>query len=132
MDFFTNYERLCRQATLTPNGVAKILGIPSSSVTQWKNGSTPRAETLQKIAEFFKVDTSYLLFGIEQQQEKPAPEGELVNGDPELTAYIQDLKDRPELRMLFSLTHNATREDVERAVRVIEAIRNPRSPEQGE
>ena len=48
-----------------------------------------------------------------------------VNADPELTEYLQQLRDRPELRMLFSLTKNATKQDVEAAVRIIEALRAP-------
>ena len=33
------------------------------------------------------------------------------------------LKDRPEMKMLFSITKNASREDIERAVAIIEAIK---------
>ena len=47
----------------------------------------------------------------------------LVNGDPELTEYLEALRDRPELRMLFSTTRNATKEDIEKTVRIIEALR---------
>lgn len=52
------------------------------------------------------------------EEEKP-----LVNDDKELTEYIQMLKTRPECRMLFQLSKNATKEDVEKAVRIIEALR---------
>ena len=48
---------------------------------------------------------------------------ETVNADPELTEYLSVLRDRPEMRMLFSLTKDATKEDVETAVRLIEALR---------
>ena len=47
-----------------------------------------------------------------------------MNGDAELTGYLEELRDRPELRMLFSVTKNATKEDVEAAVRIIEALRS--------
>ena len=42
-----------------------------------------------------------------------------------LLGYLEQLRDRPELRMLFSLTKNATKQDVEAAVRIIEALRAP-------
>lgn len=54
----------------------------------------------------------------ESDEKKP-----LVNGDEELTEYMTMLRDRPEMRMLFSVTKNATRADVEAAVRIIEALR---------
>lgn len=54
-----------------------------------------------------------------EQNKKP-----LVNGDEELTEYLEVLKTRPEMRMLFQLSKDATKEDVETAVRIIEALRN--------
>ena len=48
----------------------------------------------------------------------------LVNNDPELTAYLEALRDRPEMRALFRLSQHATREDVETAVTILEALRS--------
>ena len=73
------------------------------------------AETLSKIASHFSVSVDYLLG---KENEKP-----LINGDEELTEYVEMLKNRPECRMLFQLSKNATKEDVEAAVRIIEALR---------
>jgi hypothetical protein len=36
---------------------------------------------------------------------------------------LTELRDRPEMRMLFKLAKGATREDVEQAVKIIEALR---------
>ena len=48
----------------------------------------------------------------------------LVNEDEELTEYLEELKNRSEMRMLFSVTSKCTKEEVEQAVRIIEALRN--------
>lgn len=79
--FFDNYRFLCLRSGKTPNGVAKELGIPSASVSQWKNGSTPRPETLNKIAVYFECSVETLLNGT---KEKPAP----TNGDGLLSAAL--------------------------------------------
>ena len=42
---------------------------------------------------------------------------------PAYQEYLEELKNRSELRMLFSLTKGATKEDVEKAVRIIEALK---------
>ena len=42
----------------------------------------------------------------------------------ELTDYLEILRTRPECRMLFSLTKDATKEDVEKAVAIITALRS--------
>ena len=85
--------------------------------TTWKNkGTTPQAAQLQKIADYFGVSVDYLL-GNTKQKEKP-----LVNEDEELTEYLDELKNRPEMKMLFSLAKGATKEDVEKAVRIAGSI----------
>ena len=60
MNFFERYCGLCKAAGSSPNGVAKKLGIASASITQWKQGSVPRVETLARIAEYFDVPVDYL------------------------------------------------------------------------
>ena len=40
----------------------------------------------------------------------------------ELEEYLEELKNRPEMRMLFKLAKGATKEDVEQAVKIIEAL----------
>lgn len=52
------------------NGIAKEIGLPSSSVTNWKQGKTPRAETIKKIADYFNVSVDYLT-GNSDIKEKP-------------------------------------------------------------
>lgn len=42
----------------------------------------------------------------------------------ELTEYLEMLRTRPECRMLFSLTKDATKEDVEKAVAIITVLRS--------
>lgn len=43
--------------------------------------------------------------------------------DDDLDGYLEMLRTRPECRMLFKLADNATKEDVEKAVAIIEALR---------
>ena len=59
--FFDVYKQLCEAHGQKPGTVAKILGIPTSLVTKWKQtGATPRADTLTKIADYFNVSIDYL------------------------------------------------------------------------
>lgn len=79
--FFDRYAELCRSSGETPNSVAKSLGIPSGSITAWKNGSQPRNKTLAKIADYFNVSTDYLL----GQEKTPADTGKrFSNGSSDL------------------------------------------------
>ena len=42
--------------------------------------------------------------------------------EQELNEYLEMLRTRPEMKMMFQLAKGATKEDVEKAVRVIEAM----------
>lgn len=68
--FFEQYTKLCKEQGKSANGVAKEIGLPSSTITNWKHGKTPRAETLGKIAAYFGVSVDYLQ-GYTDVKEKP-------------------------------------------------------------
>lgn len=114
--FWTRLVELCNEKETTPTAVVKLLHIGAGSVTKWKNGTTPRGTTLLKLSEYFGVSADYLL-GNSNNKNKPTAE------DDELTEYLEELRNRPEMKMLFSLAKGATKEDVEQAVAIIEALR---------
>ena len=70
--FYERYEALCQKSGKKPYTVAREVGCGPSNVAQWKKGSTPRPNVLQRIAEYFNVSQAYLL-GLEEEKEKPAP-----------------------------------------------------------
>ena len=100
--FFDQYSGLCKAVGKTPNGVAKELGLPSSSVTQWRQGGTPRPKTLQKIADHFAVSVEYLLTGAgpgDIKKERPAENGETLKESlPEdIRQLLSICQENPEL-----------------------------------
>ena len=112
--FYDLYCELCKRKGVTPTRAAIEMGLSKSTPTAWKKqGITPQAAQLQKIADYFGVSVDYLC----GKKEKP-----LVNDDEELTEYLEQLRTRPELKMMFQLTKDASKEDVEKAVKVIEAM----------
>lgn len=116
---YENIMALCDQKGIKGGKMCTDIGISKGLLTDLKMGrrSGVSAVTAQKIAAYFGVSVGYLLG--EEETEKP-----LVNNDEELTEYLEVLKNRPEMRMLFQLSKDATKEDVEAAVRIIEALRN--------
>ena len=112
--FSERLAALRRERGMTQAELAAELGISKSAVSMYERGNRePELDLLQEMADLFGVSVSSLL-----GREEP-----LVNDDPELTEYLERLRDRPELRMLFSTTRNATKEDIEKTVRIIEALR---------
>ena len=109
--FSERLSALRRGAGMTQAELAKKLGISKSSVSMYECGNR---EPEFEMADLLQVDMNVLLGRGEP----------LVNNDPELTAYLEALRDRPEMRALFRLSQNATREDVETAVTILEALRS--------
>ena len=104
-----------KRCGLTQKELAEGIGSSESAISQYENGKRqPDYETLLKISDYFGVSVDYLLGGEEINHS---------HEDPELDAILEQLKNRSEMRMLFNLATNASKEDVLQAVRIIEAIR---------
>ena len=116
--FYDHLKRLCDRRGTTPTAVAKAIGISTSMTANWKKGGNPRGDTLRKLADYFQVSTDCLLSGVPEESAPAAAE----DAD-EMNELLQELKSRPEMRMLFSLAKGATKEDVELAVAIIERMR---------
>lgn len=101
----------------TQKELCEYLGINKTAFSEWKNGkSSSYKKYLPQIADFFNVSVDYLL-------EKTEIKTPVTDESDELNEYLEELKTRPEMRMLFSLAKGATKEDVEKAVTIIEALR---------
>ena len=91
------------------------LGLTASTVSDWVNAKKyPRVDKMQMLADYFGILKSDLT---EEHQESK------LTDDIELQEYLEELKNREEMRMLFNLTKNATKEDVMQAVKIIEALK---------
>lgn len=118
-EMYKTIKKLCDERGVSVSAFAREIGISKSAMSELKAGRTQNlsTESTKKAAAYFGVTTDYLLGN--DQKENP-----LVNQDQELTEYLEELKNREDLRMLFSLAKGATKEDVMQAVKIIEALRD--------
>ena len=115
--FYDLFCQLCEQKGVSVTRATVEMGLSRTIGSKWKRtGATPNGETLNRIAEYFGVTTDYLLTG--QQTEKAA----IDVVDDDLREYLDELRSRPEKRLLFSVTKNATRSQIEAIVRMIEEM----------
>lgn len=96
---------------LTQEEVGKIIGVQKAAIQKYEKGDVEnmKQESIKILASYYGVTTDFLL-GVEKRN------------DDQLDEYLKMFKSRPELKMLFNLTKDATREDVEKAVKIIEAV----------
>lgn len=114
-ELYETIVQLCTEKGVTITELCRQSGASRGSLTDLKMGrkASLSAATLSKIASYFGVSVDYLL----GNEEKPP-----ATDDEELNEYLEELKTRPEMRMLFSLAKGATKQDVEQAVAIVEAL----------
>lgn len=68
---YKKYEILRDEKKLTNYQVSKLLNIPYSTLSDWKNSKyTPKLDKLKKIADYFGVDINYFLENNSSNNEK--------------------------------------------------------------
>lgn len=115
------YDRiieLCESKGITGYRLCKDVGISPNVITELKMDRRDgvSAKTADKIANYFGVSVGYLL-GTEQKEKATI---DVVDDD--LREYLDELRTRPEMRMLFSTTKNATKAQIEAIVKFIEGM----------
>jgi len=103
-----NLVVLRKMAGLNQTELAKIIGISQSTLSYWERGDfEPDNESLIKLADYFGVTIDYLL-----GRDSPTS-ASFQAYDDEALALMDEMHKRPELKVLFSTSRNATKEDVE-------------------
>lgn len=110
--FLEILERLMKERNINKNVLANESGIPYTTIDGWwkKGYDNIRLSTLKKLAAYFNVSLDYLM------DTSPEMEDEYEN-------MLQYLKERPEMQLLFSASKTATKEDIEKAAKFLEAIK---------
>ena len=115
--FVERVDDLLRERGITGSRMADDLGMSRSFMTELRKGRAKgvSVETAGRIADYLGVSVDYLL----------GSEGGSKYADPverELSMYLDDMRRRPEKRMLFSVTKDATKEQIEAIVHMIEEL----------
>lgn len=87
--------------------VSKATGIAQSTLSDWKSGkSVPKADKIQKIADFFGVSAEYIMTGNEGE------EGKKYYLNDETAQVAQEIFENKELRALFDVQRDMEPEDL--------------------
>lgn len=116
---------------MTLEEIASQVQVSRSTILRYERGDFERIKLpiLISIANALGVSPEYLSgqtddYGLsEALEDHRNSQDEYSNNSPELTSYLEELRTRPEMRMLFSVAKNAAKEDIEKAVAIIEALR---------
>lgn len=126
---YSIFEQLLKEKGVTVYRVSKETGISQTTFIEWRQGKyTPKADKMQKIADYFDVSVDYLLGKTDIKKEPTVTvydeHDNIVRLDDETIQLLDSLRTRPDMKMLFSISSKATPEDVLKAVKIIEALRD--------
>ncbi len=109
------FERLCQKRGVKPYQVSKKTGISTATLSSWKKGTyTPKADKIQKLADYFGVSADYFLTG----EDRPEY---YVN--PETAQIAQEVFEDENLRALFSAARKAKPEDIKLATDMLKRFK---------
>lgn len=114
MDFKERLKELRKSRGISQAVLADRLGMSKSTIGMYETGAiTPSIEALNAIADHFNVSISYLM-GEEDIS--------MYYLDPETAQMAQELFDRPEMKVLFDASRNASKEDIEAVAKILERM----------
>jgi transcriptional regulator with XRE-family HTH domain len=114
MDIYERVKALCDKHGTTIKALEKTLGFGNATVKGWRNGN-PSASKLSLVADYFGVTIDYLLGKVD--------ESEAYYTDPEVAMLAQQLKDNPDLKILFDASKDLRKEDIEFVLNLIERMK---------
>lgn len=118
-----NIKNLCKEKGVSMNKLETDLEFGKGYISKLDK-SVPNSAKLQKIADYFGVSIDYLLNGKSSSIKVIDENDNVIVLDDEALELIDSLRKNPEMRMLFSVSKKATKEDIIKAVKIIEALRD--------
>ena len=137
------YERIkcvCKERGVSVSKMCTDIGISKSTLSSLKNGGTKSlsAPIMKKISDYLEVSVDWLMgytdtrtyivqkppsihvpLTVADENEKKPP----AETDEELDELLERARDDPHIRMLFSVTKDATAEDIEKAIKIIQMLK---------
>lgn len=116
-ELYKRISDICKKKGVTIAEMCRQTDITQGTMSDLKYGrqASMNAKKLDRIAKYLGVTSSYLL-GTETENSP--------SGDEELNEYLELLRIRPEMKMLFHTFSGASKEEIEAIVLAWEARNN--------
>ncbi len=116
-DIHDNIKRLRLQNNITLAELAKMIGVKEATAQRYESGEIKniKHKTIVNLANIFNVKPS-IIMGWEEENSG-------YYTDPEVTEYANQLKNNPDLRLLFDAATDMTKNDIDFVVNMIENLK---------
>lgn len=122
MKFPERLKKLRKEKNLYQKELAEILGVSRPTISQYEAGTRrPDNETLEKLADYFKVSIDYLL-GRTDERSPVDKIKSAISDDPELVEFFEQLKKREDLQLMFKQTRDLPPETIKQVIEIIKTF----------
>lgn len=130
--FYDRFLELCKEKGVKPTNACVEAGLSRGLAAKWKSTGTekPSADALEKMAAYFDMTIDEIL-GKEKaltDGESRFNEDELIRLDSDSMEIIRAVRERPDLKIMFSVSKNVTPDDLIKAIRIVEAFKDESEP----
>ncbi|WP_315266450.1 helix-turn-helix transcriptional regulator [Selenomonas noxia] len=110
--FSMRLQRVMEERDINQAELSKILNVSESTVGKWLlQISLPRMGVIQKIADHFNLGKSYFL-----EEDFPTS----YYDDPDVAAIANEMKENPDIKVLFDASRGLSKESIEEVRRFVE------------
>lgn len=110
-------RNLRKEQKITQKELAEKLKMDTSIICKYESGAAvPSYEVLEKIANIFNVSTDYL-FGREGTHL-------IDNGDKDTEKFLEMMRTRPEFKVLFDISKDATEQEIRQIIAIHKAMKD--------
>ncbi len=102
--------------------LANATGISKQSIYKYENNIITNipSDKIEAISSYLCVSPAALM-GWDEGFGSISPE--TIRLDADELEFLREIRERPEMKIMFSVTKNATKEDLMKAVKIIEALK---------
>ncbi len=117
MTLVERIKDLCRKQGIPVARLEELAELKPRTIGKWDENK-PSVDKVQRVARCLHVSIDYLL-GDDNYDLSDSDEDDLKD-------FLEDLRTRPEMRMLMKTQRGATKEEVQENIRFLEALKNVR------
>lgn len=111
---YEKYEKLLKERGVNSSEVSRKTGVSTQALSAWKKGEyTPKADKIQKIADYFGVPVGYFF-------DEADPEYYI---NEETAALAEEMALKPGLRVLFDASRNLSEDSLKMFAEMIETYK---------
>ena len=105
-----------KQLHMTADQVAELVGVNRATVYRYESDEIKNmgTETLVPLARALRTTPAWLMGWDDDPEE---------NTDDLMAALERAFNDRPEMRVLFSIANDASAEDIEKTIKILETLK---------